>query len=56
MTLRENTPRDVRPGYGAPTDRLEALAALWARQTGRSIVVTGRTAASASPASAAGKA
>jgi hypothetical protein len=32
------------------TDRLEALAALWARQTGRSIVVTGRPAATVRPA------
>ncbi len=50
--LRENTPTGARPANAATTDRLEALAAIWARQTGRSIVISGAPAASARPAAA----
>jgi hypothetical protein len=50
MTLRENTPRNSGPTRAAQTDRLEALAALWARQTGRAIVVEGRQGRSVRPA------
>jgi uncharacterized protein YbjT (DUF2867 family) len=39
MALREHTPTNTRPGYSPQADRLEALAAIWARQTGRPIVV-----------------
>jgi hypothetical protein len=39
MTLREHTPSNSRPNYSPQSDRLEALAAIWARQTGRPIVV-----------------
>jgi hypothetical protein len=39
MTLREHTPSNSRPNYSPQADRLEALAAIWARQTGRPIVV-----------------
>jgi hypothetical protein len=47
MTRSENTPR---------TDRLEALAALWARQTGRSVVVNRPTPVTVRPASVGSKA
>ena len=49
MTLREHTPRNGRPDYSPPADRLEALAAIWARQTGRAIVVQGRPAGRVRP-------
>jgi hypothetical protein len=49
MTLREHTPRDGRPDYSPPAGRLEALAAIWARQTGRAIVVQGRPGARVRP-------
>jgi hypothetical protein len=44
MTLREHTPRTSRTEYSPSAARLEALAAIWARQTGRAIVVQGRPA------------
>ncbi len=40
MTLRENTPTGARPTDAAANGRLETLAAIWARQTGRPIVVS----------------
>jgi hypothetical protein len=49
MALREQTPTNTRPGHSPRADRLEALAAIWARQTGRAIVVQGRPAARVRP-------
>jgi hypothetical protein len=40
MTVPANTPLTTPPHSGAPSDRLRYLAAMWARQTGRSIVVS----------------
>jgi hypothetical protein len=46
MTVRADTPLSIPPQGGTASDRLTYLAAIWARQTGRSIVVSdeaGRT-------------
>jgi signal recognition particle GTPase len=40
MTVRANTPLTTPPQSGTSSDRLVYLAAIWARQTGRSIVVS----------------
>jgi hypothetical protein len=40
MTVHANTALSAPPRNGTPADRIHYLAALWARQTGRSIVVT----------------
>jgi hypothetical protein len=40
MTVRANTPLSTPPRNGTPAERLQYLAAIWARQTGRSIVVS----------------
>lgn len=50
MTVREHTPRHGGRDYSPTTDRLETLAAIWARQTGRPIVVQERPAARTRPA------
>jgi hypothetical protein len=39
MTVHANIALSAPPRSGTPSDRLTYLAALWARQTGRSIVV-----------------
>jgi hypothetical protein len=40
MTISANTPLTIPPRSSTPSDRLRYLAAMWARQTGRSIVVS----------------
>jgi hypothetical protein len=40
MTVQANTPLTTPPQGGTPSDRLTYLAAIWARQTGRAIVVS----------------
>jgi hypothetical protein len=40
MTVHANTPLTSPPRSGTPSDRLMYLAALWARQTGRAIVIS----------------
>ena len=40
MTIPANTPLTTPPQSGTSSDRLMYLAAIWARQTGRSIVVS----------------
>jgi hypothetical protein len=40
MTIRANTPLTTPPQSGTSSDRLMYLATIWARQTGRSIVVS----------------
>ena len=39
MTVRANTALSTPPQNATPADRLSYLAAVWARQTGRSIIV-----------------
>jgi hypothetical protein len=46
MTVRANTPLITPPQSGTSSDRLVYLAAVWARQTGRSIVVSDTAACS----------
>lgn len=43
MLLQEKTPVSAKRIHVPSQDRLEALAAIWARQTGRSIVVARAT-------------
>lgn len=39
MLLQQNTPASAKPASVPSPGRLELLAAIWARQTGRPIVV-----------------
>jgi hypothetical protein len=40
MTIQANTPLSSPPQHATPSERLRYLAVIWARQTGRSIVVS----------------
>jgi hypothetical protein len=40
MTVQANTPLSTPPQSTTPSERLRYLAVIWARQTGRSIVVS----------------
>jgi hypothetical protein len=40
VTVHANTTLSAPPRNSTPSDRIRYLAGLWARQTGRSIVVT----------------
>jgi hypothetical protein len=40
VTVHANTTLSSPPPNGTPADRIQYLAVLWARQTGRSVVIT----------------